>query len=291
MLRRALILCTWFGACSGLLLPLSAAKPALALEGVSLPRVSDGAQIDLGAALASSPAKTLLVLGTHAADFNMVEYAQRVSAFLPQLQAKGVERCLLVVNGQASSCSKLADLLDLPVEIEVLTDPTGEAGRRFGVSRGWRPDADLNPFLKLTAMGVGVGPPWMTLPAVITGYVGNPGGRREWIEAALKQGQLAGRWPTVLELGEDGSVLANKFDNAPLVAGWGRRPFELATLRLQNLVEVQLKHWEALKPVDDRCLTQLGGCTVVGPGGETLYSWVDRGLCDVPDMHELIEAL
>ena len=74
-------------------------------------------------------------------------------------------------------------------------------------------------------------------------------------------------------------------------AGWGVRPFELATLRLQNLVSLQLKHRDALKHVDERCLTQLGGCTVVGAGGETLYSWLDQGLCDVPDMHDLLESL
>ena len=89
---------------------------------------------------------------------------------------------------------------------------------------------------------------------------GNPSGRREWIEAALKQGQQAGRWPYVLELGEDGTILKNKFDDIPSPVGnWGVRPFELATLRLQNLVSLQLKHWQSLKHVDDRCLTQLGG--------------------------------
>lgn len=85
--------------------------------------------------------------------------------------------------------------------------------------------------------------------------------------------------------------MANKFDDFPLVGGWGRRPLELATLRLQNLVDVQFKHWDALKPVDDRCLTQLGGCAVVGAGGDALFSWVDEGLCDVPDFHELVESL
>ena len=69
------------------------------------------------------------------------------------------------------------------------------------------------------------------------------------------------------------------------------RPFELATLRLQNLKDVQLAHYDELKPADDRCLTQLGGCAVVGPGGAPLYSWVDRGLCDVPDFEALLEAI
>ena len=83
----------------------------------------------------------------------------------------------------------------------------------------------------------------------------------------------------------------NRFDDLPLLSGWGVRPLELATLRLQNLVGIQFTHWDALKPVDDRCLTQLGGCAVVGPAGEPLFSWVDEGLCDVPDFNELMDAL
>ena len=36
---------------------------------------------------------------------------------------------------------------------------------------------------------------------MITGYLGNPSGRRAWIESALEQGQRAGRWPdNVLDL-------------------------------------------------------------------------------------------
>ena len=54
---------------------------------------------------------------------------------------------------------------------------------------------------------------------------------------------------------------------------------------------MQGQHWEKLKPMDERCLTQLGGCTVVGAGGEALYSWVDQGLCDVPDFEEMLDAL
>jgi hypothetical protein len=67
-------------------------------------------------------------------------------------------------------------------------------------------------------MGIGLGPPWMTLPAVLQGYFGLPSGKRDWIEASLKQGQIAGRWPAVLELAEDGSIIKNKFDDTPLLS-------------------------------------------------------------------------
>ena len=289
MARIVSVFC--ISACSGLVVPLPAARPAASLKGVSLPRAAGGEEVDLGAALESSTGKTMLVLGTFAADFNMIEYAQRVRFFMPQLREKGVDRYLMVVNAEAPACQTLARLLDLPDEIELLCDPTGEAGRRFGVSRGFMPDAELSPFLKLFVVGIGLGPPWGTLPAVLSGYVGDPNGKRDWIEEAARQGQLAGRWPGFLELADDGALLKNKFDDFVGFGGWGRRPLELATLRLQNLVSVQAKHWDELKPADDRCLTQLGGCAIVGPGGEPLYSWVDEGLCDVPYMREVLDRL
>lgn len=274
-----------------LVVPLAPARPAEALRGLKLQRVGDSASVDIGAELAGSTGRTLLVLGTHAADFNTVEYLQQARFFWPQLRAKGVGRCLVVINSEAAACARLAELLGLPAEFELLADPTGFAGRRFGVSRGWRPDdASIPAALKLFVVGIGLGPPWGTLPAVLSGYVGSPRGERDWIEASLKQGQLAGRWPAVLELGDDGAVLANQFGNFPLCGGWGLRPLELATLRLQNLL-MQAANYDALKPVDSRCLTQLGGCTVVEPGGEPIYSWVDRGLCDVADMRALVDSL
>ena len=311
-----------------LVVPLSAAKPMESLMGVSLPKVIlDGNNIDkneidyldIGAELASTGGgsgggggvnkRTMLVFGTHSGDFNTIEYMQKIRASLPELQSKGgIDRIFIIINGEPNQCKLIASLLDfLPtaitkndsleveIEIQLLSDPTGEAGRKFGVSRGFRPDDDsLSPFVKQFCSGIGIGPPWMTLPAVLPGYFGDPNGRREWIEESLKQGQLSGRWPKILELDErdQNTILANKFDDAPLGIGdWGRRPFELATLRLQSLIGIQIKHWAELKPVDDRCLTQYGGCTVVEKGGNAVYSWVDRGLCDVPDMHDISEVL
>ena len=48
--------------------------------------------------------------------------------------------------------------------------------------------SDLNPYLKLLGMLVGLGAS-ATLPSVITGYLGNPWGKSEWIESSLAQGQ------------------------------------------------------------------------------------------------------
>lgn len=293
---------------NALVVPLSAAHPKKSLTGISLPRViidnddamtdenEDSPSVNLGAELGSgkADARTMIVFGTHAGDFNTIEYLQKIRFYFQELTTRGgIDRIIFVVNGAPDQIRLLTSFLDLPPSIEFLSDPMGEAGRRFGVDRGFRPDDDsLSPFAKQFCTGIGIGPPWMTLPAVLPGYTGDPNGKRDWIEASLKQGQLAGRWPSVLELDDGQKILGNKFDEAPLGVGkWGRRPFELATLRLQSLIGIQIRHWSELKPVDDRCLTQLGGCTVVEADGTAVYSWVDRGLCDVPDMDDLLEMI
>ena len=277
---------------AALVVPLQPARPAQALD-IALPRVSDGASVHLGDALAATTdSKTLLCFGTHAADFNAIEYLQKIRFYLPRLRDAGVSRVACVLNADAAQCRTLAELLDVPDdEIELFADPTGEAGRKFGVSRGFRPDDDaLSPYVKLFVVGIGLGPPWGTLLPVLSGYVGSPNGRRDWIEATMQQAQLSGRLPEPLELAADGSIAKNRFDDTPLVSDWGVRPFELATMRPQNLI-MQISRYGELGPKDPRCLTQLGGMVVVGAGGEPEYAWLDRGLCDLPDFEDVLGAL
>jgi len=142
---------------SALNVPLPAARPARSLD-IALPRLSDGARVHLGDALAATSGKTMLCFGTHAADFNAIEYLQKLRFYGPRLRAAGVDRLCCVVNGEAAQCETLVDLLDVPSDVEVFSDPTGEAGRMFGVSRGFRPDDDsLSPFVKLFVVGIGPG--------------------------------------------------------------------------------------------------------------------------------------
>jgi hypothetical protein len=62
-----------------------------------------------------------------------------------------------------------------------------------------------------------------------------------------------------------------------LAGGRGfQRPFELATVRLRNMVEV-LGHWRTYVPRDD-FLTQRGGTWLLERDDSLLYSFQDRGL-------------
>jgi hypothetical protein len=121
------------------------------LVGVTALSVKTSKDVDLSTYLSSSK-KTMLVLGTYAADFNAIEYAQRLRYYMPDLQKRGVTkigRCLLffrlcipvdtpipivltlhimrlltmfaviglVLNCESESAKKLADLVDLPCDV------------------------------------------------------------------------------------------------------------------------------------------------------------------------------
>ena len=55
-----------------------------------------------------------------------------------------------------------------------------------------------------------------------------------------------------------------------------QRPFELATLRLQNMVEV-LNNWRTYVP-DDRYITQRGGTFLFNNPGKLIYEHRDLGI-------------
>ena len=89
-------------------------------------------------------------------------------------------------------------------------------------------------------------------------------------------------------------VVENKFSVLPVVGSWGRRPLELATLRLQNMVGVSISNWSELAPDVEKyphVLTQLGGCTVVDGDGEVLYEFKDPGICAVANFDDVLAAL
>ena len=250
-------------------------------------------EIDVGEWLSSG--KRLVVFGTYAADFNAIEYGQRLRYYWPKLEQSGVERCSFILNCQPEAAKLLTEVIDLPDSIEIWVDNEGKAGRAFGVGRGWLSENDkVNPFLKLFGMLFGLGA-WATLPAVIGGYIGNPFVAQPWIEDALAVGQRKGRWPdTALELTLDGSVKVNKFTELPLVGSWPRRPLELATLRLQSMMGISLSKWKELAPdeaaLEAGVLTQLGGCLVV-ENGKPIYEWRDPGICAVANFEDVLKKL
>ena len=92
---------------------------------------------------------------------------------------------------------------------------------------------------------------------------------------------------------ETGRGSGYAFDELPVVGDWGRRPLELATLRLQNMIGVSLQNWDALRPADDQLavLTQLGGLAIGDGAGGLAYEWKDPGICAVCNFEDALDAL
>ncbi len=275
------------------------------LVGTKVTSVKTNEEIDLSKYLKSGDDKSMLVLGTYAADFNAIEYVQRLRFYLPQLKERGITTIGLVLNCEEDAAKSLVDMLDLETDatsedgtgVELFVDPVGAAGRQFGVGRGWKPDdEEMSPYIKLFGMLWGLGA-WATLPAVIGGYIGNPFYGQPWIEDAIAVGQMKNRWPnTALELDGKGEIVTNKFKELPLVGTWERRPLELATLRLQNMLDVSIKNWKSLAPTEEALkagvLTQLGATIVVDcKSEETLYSWRDPGICAVANFEDILKDI
>jgi AhpC/TSA antioxidant enzyme len=264
----------------------------------------DNSIIDLGQSIQSTNERIMIIFGTYAADFNAIEYGQRLRYYWPILQqTKNIKKCYLILNCQKDAAIAYKKYIDIQdddtTNIEIYVDNTGNAGKAFGVNQGWLVDNNnINPFIKLFGMLFGLGA-WATLPAVIGGYIGNPFIQQPWIVDAMAVGIRQNRWPNnalVLSTDDTNIVIENKFNNLPIVGSWERKPLELATLRLQSMLGISLQHWNELCPdqaaLDSGVLTQLGGCLIVENGGkDILYDWKDPGICAVANFEDILKKI
>ena len=148
---------TSFLAAIGILIQAVSVK-AYSLNGVVVKSVKGSTDVDLGKNfIDESKERRMLILGTYAADFNAIEYVQRLKFYLPELKSRcGIKEFGLVLNCNEDAAIALLDAADLDIndeQLKVFTDPNGIAGKKFGVGRGWLPDDDsVSPYLKLFGM-------------------------------------------------------------------------------------------------------------------------------------------
>ena len=69
-----------------------------------------------------------------------------------------------------------------------------------------------------------------------------------------------------------------------------QRPFELATIRLQNMIDI-LQNWQSLAPEDTTLLTQLGGAFVFNDEGEVVYEHRDPGILKYVKLTRAVASL
>ncbi len=187
--------------------------------------------------------RRLVVLFPQLGDFDSLEYGQALAAALPHLEASSI--ALLAIGiGDEAGAERFCQHTGFPrARLEVDAEP--DLHRQLGLYEGVR--TPLGPWPGLLLMCAGIGSPG-TLAEVLRGYTGDRTAPQR-LQAPL----------------------------FALAGGEGfQRPFELATVRLRNMIEV-LGHWRTYVP-DDTHLTQRGGTVLLDADDAILYSHRDAGI-------------
>lgn len=200
----------------------------------------------------------LLPFLTHFADLSSWEYAKKLKTIIPQVEAAGVQ-VVVVGLGTRQNALLFSKLLDFPLRL-LYADPEGVCYKALEFSPGFAADAPVSAYLKLLPMLAGIGSPG-TIQEVARGYLGDRSSKPVW-----------GGSSAFNILGKD-----------------YQRPFELATLRLNHMVNI-LPRWGALSPPNTSLLTQQGG-TLLLQDEQTVFRQNDAGILKYTDISSLTAAI
>ena len=187
--------------------------------------------------------RRLVILFSQLGDFDSLEYAQALVPALPALEESGIALHAIAI-GDESGADRFCQFTGFPKHL-IQVEADACLHRACGLYEGLTTGA--GPWPDLLLMCAGIGSPG-TLAEVLRGYSGDRSAPQRFNSALFK---LAGG---------DGF----------------QRPFELATVRLANMIEV-LGRWRQYVP-DDRWMCQRGGTFMLDADDSLLYFHRDRGI-------------
>ena len=237
-----------------------------ALGGVEVIRASDGVATAVNDGVIPSRGRVLACFLTQFGDFDSWELAQTLVDDIERLKAEGVTLVAIGI-GSVEAARSFAKRTRFPLE-NLYADPEARTHAALGFAPGlgrkggafeWIEDKApfVNGYAKLLLMCAGIGSPG-TLPAVFGGYFGSKDKDQIFVEGSNLD------VPTI-----------RKAMKVTLGEGY-LRPFELATLRLNNMIEI-LNNWEELTPKDTNLLIQRGGA-IVFDNGKAAFRHDDQGI-------------
>ncbi|NEP01292.1 MAG: hypothetical protein F6K58_22070 [Symploca sp. SIO2E9] len=226
-------------------------------------RISDGVIAPIVSGCESAN-RLLILVWSQLGDFDSLEYAWWLQRESEKLIAKGITIRAIGI-GDRSAGLKFCDYTGFPQEW-LFVDPEAEIHTLLGLYPGlsWKfplLSTALNSWLNLILMCAGIGSPG-TIAEVFRGYRGD-----RKAPQLIADDEVIGDTP----------LPPMKGSFFKLAGGSGfQRPFELATIRLQNMSEV-LSNWKTYVP-QSAYLTQRGGTFLFDQAGNLLYEHRDRGI-------------
>jgi len=226
-------------------------------------RVSDGEIVPI--LTGCEPDRRLLVIVCpQLGDFDSLEYAWWLQRDRQQLEAENLV-VRMVGIGDRSSGQKFCDFTGFPAAW-LFVDRDAKLHSQLDLYPGLALklpgfSAAQNAWVNLILMCAGIGSPG-TLREVFRGYKGDRSAPQ-----LIQAGEIVKATPL--------PPIEGSFFNVAGGSGF-QRPFELATLRLRNMVEV-IGNWGTYVP-DPTYLTQRGGSYLFDPQGGLAYAHRDRGI-------------
>lgn len=224
-------------------------------------RVSDGKNVSIFSDYESYN-YTLIIVLPQLGDFDSLEYAWWLNREADLLKAKNIMVKIIGI-GNRESGKKFCQYTGFS-EDNLFIDTDGEIHRELNLYQGLKWNLAFlsvtqNAWLNLLLMCAGIGSKG-TLKEVLRGYLGDKNA-----PSLFKENELINIKPL--------PSFNSSFFNS--IGKDYQRPFELATLRLQNMVEV-LKHWQTYVP-NEQYITQRGG-TFLFKKEELIYEHRDKGI-------------
>ena len=201
--------------------------------------------------------KCLIVLLGSFADFDSFEYAQQLSAQSNRLANYSVDLILIGIGSEKSK-EFFCEFNNIDIK-NVFAVSNADLHKKLNMNAGF--DSKMPAIINLLIMCMGIKSRG-TIKEVLRGYFGD------------KNAKSLFAFDEDINLGPLSLLKGNMFDI--FSKEQNLRPFELATRRLMNMIEI-LSNWKTYVP-DATFLAQRGGTILLNEKDEVLYEFISESL-------------